>query len=263
MSSSTKTVVGINDISLYLPSLQIDIGRLIRRRIEENSLLRTALKRAFDYTQQKKVRFPEWWEDCATMAAQSSLRLLTRGSLSLSDLRYLAVGTETTVDHSKPVAAYVEGMLQNAGCAVPEGISTFQTQHACAGGMISLLAVLALLSVSNRPAENGVVICSDIARYDAASTAEITQGAGAVSMSTCIDPKLLEIDVATAGYSSNDVDDFFRPIGSDTARVRGGYSMKCYKRAVSQALMDHCGRAGQEPQAVLASTDAFALHSHS
>jgi hydroxymethylglutaryl-CoA synthase len=261
MSAAATTAVGIGDIALYLPSLQIDMGALIRRRIEENPLLRMALKRAFEYTQQKKVRFPAWWEDCATMAAQAALRLLTRGTLSLADLRYLAVGTETTVDHSKPVAAYVEGMLQEAGCAVPEGISTFQIQHACAGGMISLLAVLALLALTNRPAESGVVVCSDIARYDAASTAELTQGAGAVAMSACVDPKLLEIDVATAGYSSSDVDDFFRPLGSDTARVKGGYSLKCYKRAVSQALLDHCARAGREPREVLAGTDAFALHS--
>lgn len=261
MSVAVLPSVGIGDIALYLPSLQIDMGALIRRRIEENPLLRLALKRAFEYTQQKKVRFPAWWEDCATMAAQAALRLLTRGTLSLSDLRYLAVGTETTVDHSKPVASYVEGMLQHAGCRVPEGISTFQIQHACAGGMISLLSVLALLAVANRPAESGVVVCSDIARYDAASTAEITQGAGAVAMSACANPPLLEIDVATAGYSSSDVDDFFRPLGSDTARVKGGYSLKCYKRAVGEALLDHCARVGREPGEVLAGTDSFALHS--
>lgn len=261
MIAAARTVVGIGDIALYLPSLEIDMSALIRRRIRENPLLRMALKRAFEYTQQKKVRFPAWWEDCATMAAQAALRLLTRGTLSLADLRYLAVGTETTVDHSKPVSAYVEGMLQDAGCPVPEGISTFQIQHACAGGMISLLAVLALLAVTNRPAESGVVVCSDIARYDAASTAELTQGAGAVAMSACVDPPLLEIDVATAGYSSSDVDDFFRPLGSDTARVKGGYSLRCYKQAVNQALLDHCRRAGREPGEVLAGTDAFALHS--
>ena len=260
MSAAALSSVGIGDIAIYLPALQIDMGALIRRRIEENPLLRLALKRAFEYTQQKKVRFPAWWEDCATMAAQAALRLLTRGTLSLADLRYLAVGTETTVDHSKPVAAYVEGMLQEAGCPVPEGISTFQIQHACAGGMISLLAVLALLAVTNRPAESGVVVCSDIARYDAASTAEITQGAGAVAMSACADPQLLTIDVATAGYSSTDVDDFFRPLGSETARVKGAYSLKCYKRAVGHALLDHCARAGREPGEVLAGADAFALH---
>ena len=260
-AGAATTVVGIGDIALYLPSLEIDMSALIRRRIKENPLLRTALKRAFEYTQQKKVRFPAWWEDCVTMAAQAALRLLTRGTLSLADLRYLAVGTETAVDHSKPVSAYVEGMLQEAGCPVPEGISTFQVQHACAGGMISLLAVLALLTVSNRPAESGVVVCSDIARYDAASTAEITQGAGAVAMSACADPQLLEIDVATAGYSSSDVDDFFRPLGSETARVKGGYSVRCYKHAVGQALLDHCRRAGREPGEALAGADAFALHS--
>ncbi len=116
MSAGARTVVGIGDIALYLPSLEIDMSALIRRRIKENPLLRTALKRAFEYTQQKKVRFPSWWEDCATMAAQAALRLLTRGTLSLPTCAIWRSARRTTVDHSKPVSAYVEGMLQDAGC---------------------------------------------------------------------------------------------------------------------------------------------------
>lgn len=261
MSTGDPLAVGISDIAVYLPPLQMDINKLVRRRIEEDPSLKRSLMSALEYTCQETIRFPAWWEDCVTMAAQSALNLLKRNVLSLDDLRYLSVGTETTVDLSKPVAAYVEGMLTTAGFPVPEEILTFQVQHACAGGMISLLSVIALLSVNNRPAESGLVICSDVARYEVSSTAEITQGAGSVGMSVCLNPRLLEIDIATAGYSSKDVDDFFRPVGSKTAQVKGSFSLRCYKKAIGQALSDHCMRSGRDPRDALVCADAFAIHS--
>ena len=42
--------------------------------------------------------------------------------------------------------------------------------------------VNALLSLSHGRDERGLVICTDVARYDAGTSAEITQGAGAVAM---------------------------------------------------------------------------------
>ncbi|MBT3274742.1 MAG: hypothetical protein HN368_16415, partial [Spirochaetales bacterium] len=62
------------------------------------------------------------------------------------------------------------------------------------------------------------------------------------------------------GYSSNDVDDFFRPIGSEVARVKGTYSMQCYKETLESAFLDHCKRRGELPEEVLENTDMFILH---
>ncbi|TVR07026.1 MAG: hydroxymethylglutaryl-CoA synthase, partial [Spirochaetaceae bacterium] len=217
------TPVGISDLTLYVPNPVMELDSLIERRIAEEPKLERRLLRAIETTGQKSMRYPELWQDNATLSAQAAHTLLSRANRdSVSGLRYLAVGTETSVDHSKPIAAYVEGMLQGAGVPVPEQISTFQVQHACAGGTISMLSVGALLQVSGRSGESGVVICSDIARYDAPSTAEITQGAGAVAMLIETNPALIELDLQTQGYASRDVDDFFRPIGSVTAKVKGG-----------------------------------------
>jgi hydroxymethylglutaryl-CoA synthase len=175
-------------------------------------------------------------------------------------VRYLAVGTETAVDHSKPISAYVQGMMQQSDVSIPDNMSTFQVQHACAGGTIALLSVSALLRTAARDNEQGLVICSDVARYEAPSTAEITQGAGAVGMLVETDPKLLEVDIATQGYASQDVDDFFRPLGSTIAKVKGGYSVQCYNEALEAAFMDHATRMGTDPKELLLSTDLFVLH---
>ncbi len=253
--------VGISDIGLYVPSLEMNVDGLVERRVRENPMLGRHLERAGRVTGQEAFRFPEMWEDGATLAARAAYGLMKDApSFDPASIRHLIVGTETGVDHSKPVSAYVEGMLQKSGIPLPTSLSSFQTQHACAGGTFALLSVAGLLAVSGRAGDSGLVISSDIARYETKSTAEITQGAGAVAMLVETEPRLVEIDLATMGFCSRDVDDFFRPLGSVTARVNGSYSMKCYWESLHDAFLDYCGRAGEKPDEALLSTDYFVLH---
>jgi hydroxymethylglutaryl-CoA synthase len=201
------------------------------------------------------------WEDTSTLGASSAYQIVRKNPhLDLSGLRYLTVGTESGLDHSKPVSSYIEGMLQKAGMEIPESLSSFQVQHACAGGTLALLSVSALLATSGRENESGIVVCSDIARYKTHSTAEVTQGAGSVSLLVESDPKLIELDLSTQGYCSRDVDDFFRPLGSKTAQVKGTYSMQCYRETLESAFLDHCARIGKTPAEALTETDLFVLH---
>ena len=117
------------------------------------------------------------------MAAQAAAQLLVRlDAADVASLRYLVVGTETGIDQAKPIAAYVHGMLQRAGFPISQAISTFDVQHACAGGAIGLLSVGAMLGASRTGAERGLIICTDEARYAPGSNAEITQGAAAVAI---------------------------------------------------------------------------------
>jgi len=252
--------VGISDLEIYVPGPEMDLDRLYAHRIAQDPSFARRLRRAIDSTGQKSFRFPEPWEDSATLAAQSAQGLLKRNGSSLNGLRYLATGTETAVDQYKPMAAYVEGMLQTAGIGVPESLMTFQAQHACAGGTIAMLGIAGMLAASQGRKEAGLVISADIARYDTPSTAEITQGAGAISILVENNPRLMELDLDTTGLCSRDVDDFFRPNGSVTAKVKGGYSIQCYNEALDAAFHDHCNRRGEKPADVLNNTDMFILH---
>ncbi|MBN2508944.1 MAG: hydroxymethylglutaryl-CoA synthase [Spirochaetales bacterium] len=252
--------IGISDIALYVPENELDLKTLMKERVRWNPRLERHLERALRVTGQEKFRFPHPWEDTVTMAAEAAHGLL--GTLSdeeLAGIRYLTVGTESGVDHSKPVSAYVQGMLQKSGMAFPSSISSFQVQHACAGGTLALLSVAAMLSVNGRR-EKGVVIASDISRYETETTAEITQGSGAAALLVEKDPRLLSLDISTAGYCSQDVDDFFRPLGSETARVNGRYSMECYFDNLRNAFEDHAAKAGISPRELLEQTDYFVLH---
>lgn len=261
MELETGGPVGISDILIHVPAPAMDLAVLIEQRVMHNPGLKRHLERACRVTGQQVIRFPEMWEDSATLAAASVHALLAaHPGLDLRTLRHLAVGTETGVDHSKPVSAYVQGMLQRAGVAIPSTVSSFQVQHACAGGTIALLSVAGMLAAGGRPGESGIVVSTDVARYDTESTAEITQGAGAVALLVESAPKLLTLELSTTGLFSADVDDFFRPLGSLTARVNGSYSMRCYTQSLEGAFLDHCARAGAVPERVLLDTDYFVLH---
>jgi len=251
--------IGISDLRLYVPSPFMDLKVLVEQRVRLKPELSRHLERACRTTGQTGMRYPEPWEDSATMAARAAYDLLGQG-LDLQRLRHLVVGTETAVDHSKPVSAYVQGMLQRAGLRLPNALSSFQTQHACAGGTMGLLSVAGMLASGGRPADAGLVISSDVARYATESTAEVTQGAGAVAMLVERNPQLLSIDLSSVGYYSSDVDDFFRPLGSETARANGTYSMRCYWDSLQAAFVDYCARRGVKPDEELAGIDLFALH---
>ncbi len=256
-----QNAVGISDIFLYVPEARIGIDELVERRVSDDPRLERHLERACRVTGQRAIRFPAPSEDTPSMAATAAYGLIRNSAgFEPKSLRYLVVGTESGVDHSKPISAYVQGMLTDAGVPIPRSLSSFQVQHACAAGTLGMLNVAALLSAAGRDDETGIVVTSDVARYRTHSTAEVTQGAGAVALLLSSDPDLLELDLTTLGYCSRNEDDFFRPLGSTTAMVKGSYSMKVYKESMEEAFLDHCRREGKGPSEVLRAADIIALH---
>ncbi|HRS64703.1 MAG TPA: hydroxymethylglutaryl-CoA synthase [Spirochaetia bacterium] len=252
--------IGISDIHPYVPRMRIDVETIAKKRVDTNPDLERHFNRALAVTGQKAIRFPAPGEDSATMAAEAAYSLFSvHSGKALANLRYIIVGTETAVDFSKPIAAYVQGMLQRSGLPIPETLTTFQTQHACAGATLGMLSACGLIGMSPYD-ETGLVIATDIARYETNSTAEITQGAGAAALLIEKNPKLLALDIARSGYCSRDVDDFFRPTNSITAKVKGSYSMECYHASFDDALSDLAARLSMSPADILKSSDFVALH---
>jgi hydroxymethylglutaryl-CoA synthase len=253
--------VGLHDLALALPPNRIDLAALAAHRIASDPTLEKHLARALATTGQRSMRYPSPTEDTVTLAAEALRALLDRRTdLDPGSLRFLTLGTETAVDMSKAGSSYVLGLLQKAGYPLPANLASFQVQQACAGGTLSLLTVAAFLQAAGRDGETGIVLTSDIARYKAPSTAEVTQGAGASALLVARNPDLIEFDLGGTGFASHDVDDFFRPLGSTIAKVRGGYSLACYHETLAEAFEDHCRRTGVSPADELNSIDAFFLH---
>lgn len=253
--------IGISDIAVYIANRGLPVDDLITGRSRDDADLRQRLHKSNQISGQKYVRFPHPWEDAVTMAAEASRLVLVRNEdRSHGPIRLLSVGTETSVDHAKPVAAYVQGLLKADGMDLGTSLTTLQLQHACAGSTMGLLHSAGFLNMGGRAGERALVVSTDISRYSTASSAELTQGAGAVAVLVEQDPQLLEIDVTTVGQFSTDVDDFFRPLGQSAAQVRGGHSIKCYRKAFAAAFADHCERRQEDEKTVIRNTDFFVLH---
>ena len=218
-----KIRVGIDAMAVAVPRRYIDIEDLARARGIDPA----------KYTQglgAREMAVAEPGEDTVSLAAEAARRALAAAKLDGRELGLLVVGTETGVDHSKPVASYVHGLLE-----LPRNMRVYDTQHACYGGTAGLMTALEWIASGAAAGRSALVICSDIARYGIATAGEPTQGAGAVAMVIGQNPAMLEIDVGISGTSSTHVHDFWRPLGLREAQVDGHYSVQCYLDALADA----------------------------
>ena len=169
-------------------------------------------------------------EDPVALAANAARRVLATSGRAAADIGLCVVGTETAVDHSKPIAAYIHGLLE-----LPENCRTFETKHACFGGTAGFLGAIDWIASGAARGRAALVICSDVARYGIGTPGEPTQGAGAVAMIISANPRLLAIEVGVSGSFTSDVHDFWRPLNHKEALVDGHYSVNCYLDALSGA----------------------------
>ncbi|BCR22093.1 hydroxymethylglutaryl-CoA synthase [Borrelia sp. HM] len=230
--------VGISDIRVFLPLNCLDLRVLLENSLynsDENFFRK--FNRAIEATLQKSFRFTNPHEDSVTMASSAVKLIFDNNDLKLDKMRVFLGGTETGVDYAKSISSYVYGALKLAGIDLKNNFLNFQTQHACAGSVLALHSAASILSHLNN-SEYGIVFSSDIAHYNNLTTAEITQGAGATAVLIEQNPKVVSINLSEFGVYTDNVDDFFRPLGSIEAKVKGRYSIECYNKAYEEALLN-------------------------
>jgi hydroxymethylglutaryl-CoA synthase len=215
--------VGIDALGVAVPRRYLDLGDLARARGVDPAKYTHGLGA-------REMAVAEPGEDTVSLAAAAARRALEIAGLDPRDLGLLVVGTETGVDHAKPVASFVHGLL-----ALPSAMRVYDTQHACYGGTAGLMTAVEWIASGAAGGRCALVICADIARYGVATAGEPTQGAGAVAMIVAAEPALLELEVGIAGACSTHVHDFWRPLGHREAQVDGHYSVACYLDAVAAA----------------------------
>lgn len=223
--------VGIDAIGVAVPHRYLDITDLaVARGVDPGK-----------YTEglgAREMAIAEPGEDTVSLAATAATRALAAAGIDRRELGLLVVGTETGVDHSKPVASFVHGLLD-----LPREMRVYDTQHACYGGTAGVMTAIEWIASGAAGDRAALVICADIARYGIATAGEPTQGAGAIAMVIKRDPALLAIDVGVTGASSTHVHDFWRPLGMREAQVDGHYSVQCYLDAVATAYRGWTARA--------------------
>ncbi len=215
--------VGIEAIGLAVPPTYVDMVDLARARNVEPSKYLEGIG-----TTRMAVALPD--EDTVTLAARAAQAALASAAISPDAIGLLAVGTETGVDHSKPVASYVQSLV-----GIGRRCRVFETKHACYGGTAALQLALDWIRSGSAAGQKALVICSDIARYGLHTAGEPTQGAGAVAILVSDDPKLVSLEPHKTGIYAHDVHDFWRPLYSKDAFVDGPYSVQCYLDALAGA----------------------------
>jgi hydroxymethylglutaryl-CoA synthase len=221
--------VGIEAMGLAVPEQYVDMAELAEAR-------GVAPTKYTEGIGLKQMAVPGVDEDTVTLAVRAA-RMALKG-VDLSEIGLCIVGTETGVDHSKPVASFVQGLL-----GLPSHCRVYETKHACYGGTAGLMTALDWIRSGSNRGRKALVIASDIARYGLRTPGEPTQGAGAVAMLISQKPQLVELDQAVGTYAC-DVMDFWRPLYSKDAYVDGQYSVTCYLDALVGAYKEHLALGG-------------------
>jgi hydroxymethylglutaryl-CoA synthase len=226
--------IGIDSIAFSIPSTYVDLRDLAAARGVPPEKYEKGLG-----VSRMAIVGPE--DDTVTLATNAARRLLAASGRRADEIGYCAVGTETGVDHSKPVASYVHGLL-----GLPARCRVFEAKHACFGATAALLGAAEWIAAGSARGRAALVIAADVARYEVGSAGEPTQGAGAVAMLVSEAPRIIELEVGRGGSYARDVHDFWRPLPRKDALVDGQYSVSCYLDALAGAYADWKAVTGED-----------------
>ena len=266
----TSLRVGISGFAAYLPPHRVQLEQWCAWTGDAWEKIESVVGASF------RIRGAN--ENAYTMAATAVLRLIRQYDIDPAAVGYLAFGTESSTDNSAG-AVIIKGMVNQAlremhapeisrACEVPE------FKHACLGGVYALKAAARYLATDG-DGRVAIVVCSDIAEYERATSGEPTQGAGAVAMLVEPEARLLSMGLSSSGSASayRGADfrkPFVRFMGQTPGRLgqprdfpvfNGKYSTTCYVDEVLAAARHLFERiSGQRPAEFLRGMRATFLH---
>ncbi|MFI6340944.1 hydroxymethylglutaryl-CoA synthase [Streptomyces sp. NPDC050535] len=184
---------------------------------------------------QESMSVPAADEDIVTMAAAAAAPVIARHGADR--IRTVVFATESSIDQAKSAGVYVHSLL-----GLPSATRVVELKQACYGATAALQFAIGL--VHRDPAQQVLVIASDVSKYDLDSPGEATQGAAAVAMLISADPALLRVE-DPSGLFTADVMDFWRPNYRDSALVDGQESINAYLQAVQGTWKDYAEQDGR------------------
>jgi hydroxymethylglutaryl-CoA synthase len=171
-NANGSVIVGIDDMAAYVPSLYLPIETLATERQIEYAKLNKGLGLT-------AMAVNDIDEDAATMAANAVRELIDKNNLDPRQIGRIYMGTESALDGAKPMASYVQEMLSDyyseqygADCLLH--CDVVDLTFACIGAVDALQNTLDWVRADTRRV--GIIVASDVAKYDLESTGEYTQG---------------------------------------------------------------------------------------
>jgi hydroxymethylglutaryl-CoA synthase len=137
---------------------------------------------------QVAMAVPTPCEDTVSLAIAAGRKALDSFGIDPAEIGTLVVGTETGVDHSKPVATYVHEHL-----GLASNCRSFETKHACLGGSAGLTAAMDWIAAGRARGRKALVIAADIARYGF-NTGRADTGESRARSLAASEPRRLELN---------------------------------------------------------------------
>jgi hydroxymethylglutaryl-CoA synthase len=185
------------------------------------------------------------------LATEAARRAIDRWQGDRRKIGMVAVGTETAVDMSRPLSAWVADNLGLSGA-----VRSYEVKHACYGGTLAVRQAAEWRMSGAAGDQAALVVAADEALYEPGDPGEPTQGAGAVAM-IIDEPEIASIDQVSYPWSEPEFD-FWRPVGNSYPSVDGPLSLDCYKRAAENCFKALVGR--RDPEQVLSELAAICFH---
>lgn len=226
-SSCTSRNIGILSIAAYFPKTYVSQEDLeIYDKVDSGKYTKGLM--------QDKMGFCTDLEDINSIALTVTKRLLDESGISLKDIGYLEVGTETILDKSKSVKTVLMELFESSGNTDIEGVDT---TNACYGGTAALFHAIDHCSTPHWDGRLAVVVTADIAVYDKGN-ARPTGGCGAVAM--LIGPNApLVFDSFRATHMTHTYD-FYKPDpASEYPTVDGKLSLQAYISALDKCYQTY------------------------
>jgi hydroxymethylglutaryl-CoA synthase len=156
-----------------------------------------------------QLTVPDSYQDTVVFGANALTKLVLENNINLNEIDRIYVGTESSIDSSKPIATFILSLMeQKFGANILASCDVVDFTFACIGGVDALQNCLDFIRLHND--KKAIVITTDIAKYDLNSTGEYTQGAGALAMLVTSNPRIITFDNNWA-VSTKGVFDFFKP----------------------------------------------------
>lgn len=193
---------GIDAITFDIAKIHLPIKTLAKARNIEPEKLEKGLGLV-------KMTLPDTYQDTVVFGANALTRLIEDNDINLSEIARIYVGTESSIDSSKPIASFLLSLMEEKfGPDLLAECDAVDFTFACIAGVDALQNCLDFIRL--HPEKKAIVVTTDIAKYDLNSTGEYTQGAGALAMLITSNPKIIAFENNWA-TSSKGVFDFFKP----------------------------------------------------
>jgi hydroxymethylglutaryl-CoA synthase len=236
--------VGIEGMYVYVPQLHVDNSELALARNEDP-------KHFTEGVGITSFALPGPNEDQASMAATAAYRLLEEKKIAPEEIFRVDTPTESGLDASRALVSDVIGMLEQVyGRGSFSHVLGYEQKFACVSGMERLLDTSAWFAAGWNQRKYGLVLATDVAKYNLNSREEPTQGAAAAAILVGTNPKLMEIVPGALGSAiRHEKGDFKKPGGRTIALVDGQKSYASYLSEMKEAWTNF--RASVESMGVI------------